>query len=662
MLRLLLYPVAVLFLAVSSLDGQVLSRLLGYFPEDFFRGHGMSPPAISPDGDTVAFFVSSRDRNQIRLFHVGEKRETVLHSTASADQSFHSAAWAGQSRLVYQDQRGNWYSIQTPNGNPTQIFSSRGHYIGWGLIAIGDFWSAQLFSRLLNDDEHVLLQTEDRRGRAQVVRVNLKDGSETVIQRPHGSIDEWIPTLSGDVIAGTRYLRDRIEFRYRSPGTRRWQNLDRFVPERRHSFSYSGRSLPTRRFQFLTFAEDNHSLYYASDTRTDTRAIYRMDIRTGEQSQIAYDPDYDLFSDHNPGQGPLFSAKGNRLVGIHYHREKPHTHWLDPAFEEVQQRVDQLNPNSINRILDFDNSENHFVVASISSRSKGSYFLYDKNADSIVEFGVVDERLDPELLGLMQPVSFEGRHGHQIPSYLTMPKGVSTEDTASVPLVVLVHGGPWVRDIYGYHPEVQLLAYKGYAVLQVNFRGSTGYGFEHFDAIRQRYGSVAVEDIEDAMDAALIQFPQLNSEAVAVMGASYGAYAGMNLLLSRPDRYKAGILIMGLYDIEKQARYLREIDRHYSSGYWDEMVGSVWDSDALRSISPLHRVSELQSPILVIHGEEDDIVPVEQSRQLVRKLNDADKPNQSYLMRSEGHGIESEQEIIAVYSRVLDFLETQFRE
>lgn len=560
--------------------------------------------------------------------------------------------------MVYEDERGNWFAIDIPNGSPRQIFSSRGYYLGRGLLAIGDIWSARLFSGLTDDNDHILLQTQDQRSRAQVVRIDLRDGKETVVQRPQASIDDWIPTHSGDVIAGTRFLRNRVEFRYRSPGTRRWQNLDHFIPERAHGFSYSGQSSPTRRFNFLTFGMDNHTLYYASNTNTDTRAIYRMDVRSGETIRVAYDNEFDMVSDFIPGEGPIFSKRSNQLVGVHYHRDKPHTLWLDDSFKAIQARIDELNPERINRILDFDDSETRFVFTAISSRSKGRYYLYDKLKDSIATLGAADSRLDPGLLGQMQAATFKGRHGNSIPGYLTLPVNAETADVESIPLVVLVHGGPWIRDIYRFHPEVQLLAYNGYAVLQVNFRGSTGYGFEHFDAIRRRFGAVAVEDVEDALDSALNLYPQLNPESVAVMGSSYGAYAGLNLMLSRPQAYKAGVLIMGLYDVEKQAKFLRDMDRRYASGYWDEMVGSVWDADNLRSISPIHRVAELQSPVMVIHGEKDDIVPIQQSKNLVDELQKHEKPNQSYLMRNEGHGIESEREIIAVYSRILDFLET----
>ncbi len=662
MFRLRLCPLLALLLSAFALDAQPLARLLGYFPEDFFRGYGMSPPAIAPDGKTVAFLVSSRDRNQIRLFHVEDGRESVLHSTDSGDQSFRAAAWAGSSRLVYQDQRGNWYSIETPHGQPQRIFNSRGYFVGWGIVAVGDFHTAQLFSRMPEDNDHILLQTRDRRGRAQVVRVQLSSGDESVVQRAQSNIEEWIPSLSGDVVAGTRFTRNQVEFRYRPPGTRRWQNLDHFVPERAHSFSYSGRSHASRRFQFLMFGADNHTLYFASNTGTNTNAIYRMDVRSGELVRLAHDPVYDLFSDHNPGQGLVFSAESKDVVGIHYHQEKPHTLWLSERFQSVQDRIDAQIPDQINRILSFDRAEKRFIFATISSRSKGQFYLYDRDQDGITELGAADSRLNPDDLAVMRPVSFEGRHGHTLPGYLTLPNSTTEAEPSTTPLVVLVHGGPWVRDLYGYHPEVQFLANKGYGVLQVNFRGSTGYGFEHFDAIRQRFGSVAVEDIEDALDAVLVDYPQLNAEAVAVMGSSFGAYAGMNLLLSRPNSFRAGILMMGLYDIEKQVQHVKDKDREYASGYWDEMVGGAWDSDALRGISPIHRIEELQVPVLVIHGEQDNIVPVEQSRTLVRKLQEYDKPHQSYLMRTEGHGIEAEREVIAVYSRVLDFLESNLEE
>lgn len=639
------------------LDSQPLSRVLGYFPEDFFRAHAMGPPRISPDGKQVFYFTSGQNHNRIQLYDVATGETSILHRSDSSDEMFTAAAWAGNERFVFQVDHGNWYVATTSQRSIKQIFDARRTFIGYGVLIAGDFGRAELFAPLYDQEDEILLSTSDNRGRMEILRVNLETAETTTEQRSRHHIDQWIPTQTGEVYAGVRYRRSEIEFRYRPPGAWLWRSLDYFAPEQEQGFSYSGSTDASRRLQFLSFGFSESEIFYVANTETDTRALYRMDLDDRTQERIAHNPDYDLFSGGAPGERLIFSHSDKQIAGIHYHAERPRTLWFVERFQRTQQRIDSKLPDTVNTIHDFDHSGQHFVINAQSSTHKGAYYLYHSEPNELIPLGSVDSRVSPDDLSPMRPIAFEARDGHQLHGYLTLPNGAGEADS-SVPLVVLIHGGPWIRDTYGYDPEVQLLAYNGYAVLQVNFRGSAGYGFEHFDAIRRRFGQTAVEDIEDAVDWSTRAYPQLDPDAIALMGSSYGAYAAMNLLISNPDTFQGGVLLMGLYDLEKHAQFLQdEVSNNFAIDFWNEMVGNVWEPESLSRISPIHDIAELNTPVFVAHGEQDRIVPVEQSRNLISELEKHSLPHQSYFMSAEGHGIYESREIIAVYSRILDFLE-----
>jgi dipeptidyl aminopeptidase/acylaminoacyl peptidase len=262
------------------------------------------------------------------------------------------------------------------------------------------------------------------------------------------------------------------------------------------------------------------------------------------------------------------------------------------------------------------------------------------------------EALDGHAFAAVRPIHFRGRDGTDIPGYLTLPRGGGERD---LPLVLMPHGGPFARDSWDFDPWVQFLADRGYAVLQVNFRGSTGYGRAYVERGFGQFGSGMIDDLEDGVDW-LAQQGIADSHRVCIMGASYGGYAALWAPIRHPERYRCAISFAGVTDVRAILRYdARLFSAPRYSREWRRRIQGEERTD-LSQISPLQQAARLTVPVLIAHGEQDRVVPVSQSRNLVRALTRAGTTPDSVFYPQEAHGFTMPQDSIDFLQRVETFL------
>jgi dipeptidyl aminopeptidase/acylaminoacyl peptidase len=393
--------------------------------------------------------------------------------------------------------------------------------------------------------------------------------------------------------------------------------------------------------------DDDKTLIVAAHNGQDKTAIMRYDPATRTFGEtMARHPKIDLDS--------LIWDEG-RPVGVRYEADRGGTAMFDELLARVQDTVDRAFPDAVN-VLSWSRDRSKFVVFSYSDRSPGAFFLFDLKSGRMQWLADVAPWIKAEAMAPMKPVRYKARDGLEIPAYLTLPPG---SDGRNLPLVMVIHGGPWVRgDRWGFDPEVQFLASRGYAVLQPNFRGTLHYGWKHYSASFGQWGLAMEEDIEDGVHWAVAQ-GIADPKRVAIYGASYGGYATMMGLAKTPDLYRCGINYVGVTDLPllMTATWSDTSRSEYQEYLAPLEIGDL-DKDAkrLRETSPVNLASRIKVPVLMAYGAADVRVVLEHGTRMKSALDGAGVKNQWMIMEGEGHGFRDLENQKAFYSSVEKFL------
>jgi dipeptidyl aminopeptidase/acylaminoacyl peptidase len=318
----------------------------------------------------------------------------------------------------------------------------------------------------------------------------------------------------------------------------------------------------------------------------------------------------------------------------------------------LQAKLDKALPNTVNLPVDWSDDEKRVLVWSGGASDPGRYYLLDRSTSQM--HAVVDPypQVDPAKLSPVKSVRYRARDGLQIPAYLTLPIG---RDAKSLPLIVMPHGGPFDRDHWEYDPIVQFLASRGYAVLQPEFRGSTGYGKDFVSKGYGEWGRKMQDDLDDGVDW-LAKTGQIDPRRVCMVGGSYGGYAALWAAVRNPDRYRCAASMAGVSDVPALLRSSRDIfsaTRYYRE--WRTQVGGEGKAD-LGAVSPINFANRIRVPVLIAHGEEDARVPVKQSRAMVDALAKAHADVTSVFYKDSGHGFDSSEDLDDWLRRLEAFL------
>jgi len=333
---------------------------------------------------------------------------------------------------------------------------------------------------------------------------------------------------------------------------------------------------------------------------------------------------------------------------VSFEDDRRRTRWLNPELERIQAVIDRALPGKVNLITDLSDDRNRALVFSSAADDPGTYYVYDRTTRRIEGFGSPYEQLNGHRFAPVRAVTFRSRDGVDLHGYLTLPPGRAER---GLPLILMPHGGPFARDSWEFDPWVQFLASRGYAVLQVNFRGSTGYGRAFAERGYGQIGTGMIDDLEDGVDW-LVGQAIADSHRVCAMGASYGGYAALWAPIRHPERYRCAISFAGVSDVRAMLRYDRRLFAapRYSRE-WQRRVQGEERTD-LDAISPLQQAARLTVPVLIVHGERDRNVPPSQSHNLVR----TGAPMESVFYPEAVHGFTRPQDSADFLRRVEAFL------
>ena len=408
----------------------------------------------------------------------------------------------------------------------------------------------------------------------------------------------------------------------------------------------------------LVITPDGTGVWLGSNRDTDRTRLVRVDLTTGEETEVDDHPEFDV--DPRGIVSPIIPApliqdrRTGELLGVRYFGERQVIRALDSRFGDILTNLEKLSEGDIGR-LSSDEAGLRWVVGFNHDRDPGATYLYDHDTgESRLLFRPLPH-LDPGQLAPMQPVTITSRDGLALHSYLTLPVGVEPK---GLPLVLVVHGGPWYRDSWGFDAGVQLLANRGYAVLQVNFRGSTGFGKAFLKAAIGEFAGKMHDDLIDGVHWAVEQ-GYADPDRVAILGGSYGGYAALVGVTFTPDVFAAAVDYVGISDLANFMRTLPPIARPHLANNWHAYVGDPEDPQQLADMmarSPITRVDQIRTPLLVIQGANDVRVVQAESDNLVTALR-ARGVEVDYLVQAdEGHGAVNPENVIEMWHAISGFL------
>lgn len=399
-------------------------------------------------------------------------------------------------------------------------------------------------------------------------------------------------------------------------------------------------------FRPLAFTTDNKSIYAIGAKKNETRAIYKIELETGKQHKIIQHPVVD------PNE-ILIDKKTKELYAVEFENGHPEYEFLDKESKKakVLNQLMQAVPDHRIQIISETRDGEKLIVVAMNDRNPGDYYLFDSKKFKLKHLFAQKSWLDPESMAEVKPITFTARDGQELHGYLTLPNG---QEAKNLPLVVNPHGGPHgPRDYWEFNSENQLLAQHGIAVLQVNFRGSGGYGPKFEEDGYQQWGEKIQYDIIDATQYAIDQ-GWANKDKICISGGSFGGYSALMAPMLAPDMFKCAVGTAGVYDLE-ELHDSGDIPQSYSGGaFLDRVLGN--NIQKLRDMSPTHNVDKLKASVLLLHGEEDVRAPMEQFDAMEAALKKANYPYDKKIWDKAGHGFYTPESREIYYESMLSFI------
>ena len=351
-----------------------------------------------------------------------------------------------------------------------------------------------------------------------------------------------------------------------------------------------------------------------------------------------------------------FSRKRKVLTAAHWVAEKSKRHFFDKDSKEAYELLVSKLPGVEIAVTSSNKNEDKFIVRTYSDKSRGQYFFFDKNNKTVEKIADISPWINVSQMSDMKPITYKSRDGLTIHGYLTLPNGIEAKN---LPVVVNPHGGPWARDRWGFNPEVQFLANRGYAVLQMNFRGSTSYGRKFWEASFKEWGQKMQDDVSDGVKW-LIDQGIADPKRVGIYGGSYGGYATLAGLTFTPDLYACGVDYVGVSNL---FTFMETIPPYWKQ-YLDmlhEMVGdpsNASDKEMMTKFSPSLQADKIKAPLFVAQGANDPRVKKSESDQMVSAMKERGISVEYMVKDNEGHGFHNEENRFEFYGAMEKFLDT----
>ena len=617
----LLFAVVAVFLAMPAVCAYAaVPPLLPM--EDFFRNPTNAAFSISPDGTKLAFARPWEHRMNVYVRDIATGNERRI--TSATERDIAGFFWKGSGKIVYaQDSGGDEnFHVYITDIDGTNVKD----------LTPFEKVKAGVLDDLEDAPIHMLLEMNRRNPEIfDVYRCNIMTGELELVGENPGNITGWMTDHDGKLRVAVQTDGVNETLLYRSDESQKFHEL--MTLNFKETFSP------------VMFAYDNKLMYVVSNLSTDKAAVYTYDPETNKTLDL-------VFAHDEVDAGSLMHSKKRKIItGVTYTTDKRHYKFFDSEREELQKKLDEFFPGVEAAVADMDDDERRVIVRTYSDRTRGAYYLFDRKDESMSKLADLSPWLKADQMAPMKAITFTARDGLKIHGYITIPVGV---DAKNLPLVVIPHGGPSARDGWGFDSEAQFLANRGIAVLQVNFRGSTGYGKSFWLAGFKQWGRKMQDDVTDGVQWAVNE-GIADKSRLAIYGGSYGGYSALAGAAFTPYLYACAVSYVGPSNLftllESIPPYWKPfIDMEY------EMIGDpVKDKELLTEISPVFHAENIRIPLFIAQGANDPRVNKAESEQIVDAVRRTGKDVVYMVKENEGHGFHNEENRFDFYRQLEEF-------
>lgn len=627
--------------------------------EQFTRYDEFGEIKISPDGEFIALATGKYGRSALLFISLKDMKVVSGVRTVGEHMEIDEFHWASPTRLIYliaerqpglarPTPTGEIFAIDRDGRKGKQLYGYRAGQMSTGTrlsVREDAFATPKLISTLRDDDKHILIAEHrwrnvggywryDPDAKPQIARLDIYSGQKKSLGAA--------PLNDADVLADrdeqVRFAlgwnaEAKLAVVWKPSPADNWQAFD--LP------GFREESVIPRQF-----SADNQSILFTGVREGETySALYRLDLKTQAMQKLHEFEEAEI-------DDLITDFAGREIVGVRGYKDRPVYHWLredDPA-AKLYMALQRAFPGQSVHITSASQDGRLAVVFVSSDVNPGDYYLFDVAARKASYLRSARTWIDPRQMRPKEPIEVAARDGLKLHGYLTRPAG-----DGPYPLIVLPHGGPHgVRDAWYFDSEAQLLANRGYAVLQLNYRGSGGYGMDFQLAGHREWGGRMQDDLTDATHWAVEQ-KIAQSDRICIYGVSYGGYAALMGAVREPKLYRCAIGVAGAYDLELMLSSADIPLSRTGRAYLDAVLGD--DSAELRTRSPAYNAQRIEAPVLLIHGKEDGRVDYEHAKRMKAALEKHGKPLEWMALSREGHSVYDEQTQREVYERILTFLD-----
>ena len=625
--------------ALPSSDQEIATLIAkedGHFKykvEDYFKTPDAFSFKLSPDGKYLSF-MKRREGGKRDLFIKNTNNQEIIKLVEQQEDLIRSYFWASDNRIVYSQDKGgdenyHLYGVNLDGSNNEELTPFDGVRVN--VLAV-----------LKEDKDHVIVQmNKDNPQQEEPYKLNITNGS---VEKLYTVNQGDLPVAGydfdkyGNLRAISRVVNGvDMELLYNIDGEFKQLMVVPFG----ETFGISG----------FDYASDNpDAAYVVSNRETDKIEIQHYDLRANKVLETLYkNATYDV-------SGVTLSRKRNYEIDYFSHNgEKTVIVPVSDTYKKIQERLKKDFGEKDFYVVGRTDEEDKLMVVVTSDRIIGEYHLYDVQKDEVTLLYKLLPQLKENDMAAMTPIRFKSRDGITLYGYLTMPNSVKKGQ--KVPMIVNPHGGPQgIRDSWGFNPEAQLFASRGYATLQVNFRISGGYGKEFYTSGFGQIGRKAMDDVEDGVDYA-VSLGQIDKDKVAIYGASHGGYAVLRGMTKTPEKYACGVDYVGVSNLHT---FMSTIP-----AYWEkyrDMLYTLWynpnnpeEKKIMDEISPALHVDKIQKPLFVVQGANDPRVNIDEADQIVSQLRDRGVDVPYMVKYDEGHGFGKEENKLELYKAMMGF-------
>jgi len=622
----------------------------------FVANRDVTDAKLSPSGKYVALAVVNKSgRTVLAVCDVDLAKPPVVVA-ASSIADIRAFEWVNDDWLVFnvvdlqsplrgQDFGPGLFSVRRDGSQARHLI-----HVLWNQFTTGTSIASTLldpshfFIRTIRDGSNDVIVGSVRfnsRGEMQSItpkRLDVSTGRATiaVLGYPEYSVD-WVFDAKGVARVARTHHEGWVETFWRDGESAPWRSIQR---EKELAQSWSPLAV-----------DSTGRLYVAAAGSSGSEVIATFDVAAGklDSQPLASAPGFDV------GDGLLLSDSQDRVLGLRVVTDAETAVWFEPERKKLQELADARFPGRVNRTTcQGCDGDGAMLVYSFSDHDPGVFSIYRPKAQTWSTLGAVAPAIDPRRMADLDLHRFKARDGLELPVWVTRPKGAKGPLSA----VLLIHGGPATRGVrWGWHGEAQLLASRGYVVIEPEFRGSTGYGRKLFRAGWKHWGTTMQDDLADTVGWAVEQ-GIADGKRVCIAGASYGGYAALMAPIRYPDLFKCSVAWVAVSDprLMFEESWQNDIGResHFSMR---EMIGDpVLDAAMLKAAAPVERAAEIKIPVLMAYGSEDLRVPLEHGSKMRAALRAAGNEPEYVVYAGEGHGFQKMENRVDFYTRMEKFL------